>query len=68
MFKYQINTIEDFDKLEPHRLNAIKHWFEYIKVHDGKKANKVHYDGQIFGADKAVELVNEMHHEWQLLH
>nr|QBK46509.1 cytoplasmic inorganic pyrophosphatase family protein [Philasterides dicentrarchi] len=62
-----INSIEDFEKQDPGRLNAIKHWFKFIKVYDGKKQNFIHYNEQIFGPEKSIEVIQEMHKEWSTL-
>ena len=66
-FFHQINTLEDLDRLQSGRLNAIKNWFKYIKTFDGKKANEIHYNEKIFSAEKALEVIEETHSHWQTL-
>lgn len=54
-----IETIEDWEKLNPGRLEAIKRWFEYIKVFDGKSANKIESNRKVHSIAKTLDIVEE---------
>jgi len=59
--------LDDLERLQGGRLNAIKNWFKYIKTFDGKKPNEIHYNEKIFPAEKALEVIEETHSHWQAL-
>lgn len=48
-------------------MEAIKSWFKFIKTYDGKKANSIHYNEEVFNADKASEVIAHTHAMWKQL-
>ncbi|KAL4480042.1 hypothetical protein ABPG74_020558 [Tetrahymena malaccensis] len=65
--KKNIQSLKDIERVYGGRLDAIKHWFKYIKTYDGKKANVIHYDEKIFDHEKALEIIHETHDYWKQL-
>ncbi|KRX01993.1 Inorganic pyrophosphatase [Pseudocohnilembus persalinus] len=63
-----IKEAVDFDKYQPKRLQAIQHWFKYIKTYDGKKPNTIYYEGKIFDSNYTYNVIEEMHQEWKKLY
>lgn len=54
-----IVTIEDWEKLNPGKLEAIKRWFENIKVYDGKSPNFIESDRMVHSITKTLDIVDE---------
>ncbi len=62
-----MNTLEDFEKIKPGRIDAIKNWFINIKTYDGKKKNTVFEDGRLLQKNETLEIIEATHEEWRKL-
>ena len=44
----KVRSLEDFDKLQPGRVDEIREWFRTYKTLDGKPENKFREDGRVY--------------------
>ena len=59
--------MKDLEERYPERLKAIKKWFKYFKMFEGKPANRIFYDEKTLEIDRALEVINESFGYWKEL-
>jgi len=65
--KRNIRNVVDLENLFPHRINAAKQWFKYLKTYDGKKANRLFFNEDVLGVDKSLQIIDENYEYWKEL-
>lgn len=59
--------MRDLEERYPQRLQAIKKWFKYFKMFEGKPANRIFYDERTLDLDRTLEVINESFGFWKEL-
>ena len=54
-----VETMEDFEKLNPGRVSEIREWFRMYKTLDGKPENEFLENGRLYTAQETLEIVLE---------
>jgi len=64
---HKIFTMKDLEERYPQRLQAIKKWFKYFKMFEGKPENRIFYDEKKLELDRTWEVKNESFNFWKEL-
>jgi inorganic pyrophosphatase len=56
-----VETLKDFEKINPKFLSNVIEWFKVIKTFDGKPPNRFAYDEQALSKEKTLKIIEENH-------
>lgn len=59
--------MKDLEERFPQRIQAIKKWFKYFKMFEGKPANRIFYDEKTLEIDRTLEVITESFGYWKEL-
>lgn len=59
--------MKDLEERYPQRIRAIKKWFKYFKMFEGKPANRIFFDEKTLEIDRTLEVITESFGYWKEL-